>query len=351
MVLIKAKKIYKKIRKKIGDYSSNKNHLREKNLKKLPKLSEVQRTEIKKIWGNLGNIEFKYWQYYLKMTGDFNKYYIPDNIWFNKICPFFNNASFSKQIDDKALYDLFININMPETICRIIGGRFLDKDFNVINGNLELIFEKEQKFICKPAVNSYGGKGIVIIDKNNYDKIKKLDLKMDWVIQKFVIQSKNLSFLNSSCINTVRIGSFMKKNGDVVILGAMLRMGINGALVDNASAGGIFVGIDILTGNLKEYAYSLSKEKLIRFEKHPNSNVVFSNYHISGFEKIIQIIKCNAKYFPRNRIIGWDFTLDENENPILIELNLENHGCVSLQLANGPYCGEFISSIIDEIGD
>lgn len=46
----------------------------------------------------------------------------------------------------------------------------------------------------------------------------------------------------------------MYKDGTVEIPAAMLRMGVNGSAVDNASAGGIFAGINLQDGTIKRFA-------------------------------------------------------------------------------------------------
>lgn len=351
---IETKVILKKMWKKHLFKLYTIDHLNEKDLSDLPALSEKEKQAIDEVWGKyVMNNEYKYWQYYYKKTGKFDVNFVPDNIWFFYICKHFNDANFSKQMDDKALYDILLpNLKMPEIIIRVVNNRILDKDFNTISPkDIRGIVDKINGVILKPAKDSSGGKGIKIYSRDQYERIE-FDIVQyrDAVIQPLVKQSECINRLNPSCINTIRISSLILKNGEVIIPAAMIRLGVNGENVDNASAGGIFVGIDICTGRLKEYAQaskgSFSKEK---YYKHPNTGVEFKNYKIDGFDKIKQTIFNKAKYLPRTRLIGWDFCIDENNNPIIIEVNLENHGCEGMQIACGAYFGEYTKRVLDEI--
>ena len=81
--------------------------------------------------------------------------------------------------------------------------------------------------------------------------------------------------------------------------------------------------------------------------------MTFLNYRILGFDKIIEVIKQNAKYLPKTRLLGWDFTLDQNNAPVMIEVNIEDHELEMMQLANGPYFGslELTERVLSEVFD
>lgn len=81
-------------------------------------------------------------------------------------------------------------------------------------------------------------------------------------------QHADIAKLNSSSVNTVRVLSLLSENG-VKVYSTILRMGIDGAKVANASSGGITCGINA-DGTLKEYAY-----KSKRFSEHPTFKVKF----------------------------------------------------------------------------
>lgn len=110
-----------------------------------------------------------------------------------------------------------------------------------------------------------------------------------------------------------------------------MRIGRNGSIVDNAHAGGIHVGIN-KDGTLKKIAFSECGEK---FEIHPDTNVKFENYKIPKIAEMIEFAKTHHYKIPHVGLIGWDFTLDNNSNIVIIETNIQCPGISFVQYANG----------------
>lgn len=353
-MLNKLRNAYRKYRKEQRIERSNQFHLVEKNLEDLPELTPEQKQQILDFWGRYPfKIEYKYWQYYTKMIGKFDYRYVPDNVWYDYICPYYNNAAFAGQVDDKSMYDyLFDNLRFPKTVLRVINGMVLDEHFNhVQSGDILQALNGHESLLVKPSILTYGGAGIKFYTKDHFDHlIADLPAYKDAVIQEVLTQSACLNRINPSCINTIRISSIMYKDGTAEIPAAMLRMGVNGSAVDNASAGGIFAGINLQDGTIKRFAEAhRGVMSRVKYYEHPNTKIKFDGYQIEGFEKIKQVIYENAKYFPRTRLIGWDFCLDQDNTPILVEINLANHGIEGLQMANGAYFGDHIEQVLEEI--
>lgn len=122
-------------------------------------------------------------------------------------------------------------------------------------------------------------------------------------------------------------------------------MGIGNSKVDNASSGGIVVGIRS-DGQLREVAYSAAGQK---FDVHPTTGILFENYYIPNFDKVKSIVKCLAAKNPHFRLVSWDIAIDENDNPVLIEANLCDGELDFHQLNNGPIFGEETKEILDEV--
>lgn len=111
-----------------------------------------------------------------------------------------------------------------------------------------------------------------------------------------------------------------------------MRMGQGGAIVDNAHKGGLFIGVSE-DGLLKESAFTEFRAK---YEFHPDTRVRFENYQIKGVNRVIAAAKEMHGRIPQLGVINWDFTIDENENPVLIEINSSHGGSIWLtQMANG----------------
>lgn len=151
--------------------------------------------------------------------------------------------------------------------------------------------------------------------------------------------------MNPTSLNTIRVISLFFK-GKIHILSSVLRIGTSGSRVDNASAGGIVVGIDN-KGCLKEYAYG-SKKRVV-YKNHPDSGIIFKGYEVPKFEDIIKIIERESINYPHFRLISWDFAINENGDVIFIEFNLKNGQLDIHQLTNGPLFGDLTDEVLEEV--
>jgi D-alanine-D-alanine ligase-like ATP-grasp enzyme len=114
-----------------------------------------------------------------------------------------------------------------------------------------------------------------------------------------------------------------------------MRIGQGGSNLDNAHAGGMFIAVDD-NGTLHEKAFTEFKKEFI---EHPDTHLKFNNYKIDFFPEVLKAaVKCHSM-IPQLGCINWDFTIDANGDPILIEANLRGGGIWMLEMAHG--CGPF----------
>ena len=165
------------------------------------------------------------------------------------------------------------------------------------------------------------------------------------VVQAGIKQSAILSSINKDSVNTARLLSLLKKDGSVKIYSSILRMGIKGAKVDNASSGGISCGINE-DGHLKSIAYSNTG---VKYYEHPSTHAKFSDFTIPNFQKMKDIVIETHPKLPHFRLIGWDIACDDLNEPVLIEANLCDSELDFHQLNNGPVFGEDTESILSEV--
>lgn len=133
-------------------------------------------------------------------------------------------------------------------------------------------------------------------------------------------------------------------NNKVNILSTVLRMGVDGNKVDNASVGGITCGVKE-NGQPKDVSYSATG---IKYEVHPQG-FRFNTYIIPNYEKVKQlVIDCHEK-MAHFRLVSWDIAIGEDGEPILIEANLRNGECDFHQFNNGPLFGELTETVLGEI--
>jgi hypothetical protein len=154
--------------------------------------------------------------------------------------------------------------------------------------------------------------------------------KKDFLIQEIVKNSKDLYNMNPTSLNTFRVITYILK-GKIYYMPIILRIGRNGKFLDNAHQGGIFIGVKD-DGSLLRTAVSEFNEK---YNSHTDTNIVFENYKISSFQKVIEAAIKLQSLIPHIGCINWDLTLDENEDVVLIEGYMIGGSFWLIQMAHG----------------
>lgn len=232
-----------------------------------------------------------------------------------------------------AVHEKYKELNRP-IYFRFKGERLLDFKYSKIKNcsKTKSALKKlpDGKFFIKPQSDSRGSNIIMLTKKANKIKLTHvtegtIDLKKffeitkskPFFVQECIKQHKDLSVLNPSSVNTVRIIT-TKFNDKPQILCAGLRIGENTkAIVDNASKGGCFVGIDAETGKLQKYGFFIKKHAVT---EHPESKIKFENYQIPFWKECVETAKKLQIMSPGYVTVGWDIAITPT-GPVLIEGN------------------------------
>lgn len=346
--LIKLYEILGELRVKFPRIIHAKKELKEKMIaQQLKPLSASNIKLIYNLWGDI-KVNHAYFSFYNRFNERFDPRYIPDNLHYTKIDPYFNDAITCKSIDDKNLYNLyFFDTIQPRTILRKINSTYLDSEYRVLS--YEQAVEKcilEKSVILKKATNSVGGKDILIWSiEEEINKLKSyLNLDGDYIVQEIVDQHSSVGDFHPYSLNTIRIITLFHRN-KVRVLSSILRMGANGNFVDNAHAGGIFCGINS-EGKLNNHGFNMKGDC---FTKHP-TGVSFDNRLIHNFEHCLDLVTRIAPRLVRfSRLTSWDLAIRKDGIPILIEANLAYGQIDFHQMTNGPLFGDLTKEIIDEV--
>lgn len=161
----------------------------------------------------------------------------------------------------------------------------------------------------------------------------------DFLFQQRITQHPELSRINPTSINTIRLTTVRNlKTKEVKVWPSALRVGLNGNYVDNLSQGGLIIGIDLATGKLNRYGFQ-RPEFGGRREAHPDTGLVFNQFAIPFFKEAVE----KALYFHSMlkdiHSIGWDIAITP-EGPIFIEGN-DNWEITISQAANRGLKKEF----------
>jgi hypothetical protein len=140
-----------------------------------------------------------------------------------------------------------------------------------------------------------------------------------YILESYLEQHETLAALNASSLNTVRLWILKEMDG-YRFAGAILRVGRDGALVDNISAGGLVCPIELETGKLLEIREShvLAESE----EAHPDGGAKVAGVRLPHWDSVIQLAKRSLDAFPHMRFAGLDIAI-ASDGPRLIELNVK----------------------------
>lgn len=155
------------------------------------------------------------------------------------------------------------------------------------------------------------------------------------IVQEKVCQHPIMSQLNPDSANTLRLVTAMKDDEPVVISG-IVRIGVQSSRLDNWSAGGISVGVNINEGVLLKYGLR-RPEFAERLERHPHTNITFGDFEIPLFEKATEAAIGAHRMFYGIHSVGWDIAITE-DGPVFIEGN--NHWEVPMMQVHDTHIKE-----------
>ncbi|MBE6196712.1 MAG: hypothetical protein E7137_06410 [Rikenellaceae bacterium] len=318
------------------------------------KLSKEQKEEVQKFWNKYfgKKISLKWHEYYLKVNGIFSPQYIPTYIYYAEIYPKLNDPRIAVVYSDKNMIDKLLGdrVKLPKTYIKNYNGNYyIDNKVVSKKEAIESCLNIDDAVI-KHSLDTCQGKSIlrfksvngIVTGKDCPKTIEELfdSYTTDFIVQAAIRQNATMAKLNPTSLNTVRIMTYWGKDGIVPVF-AVVRMGRSGAVIDNASSGGMYCGVN-MDGTLKEEAYTLYP-----FSSHTESDngIVFREFKIPYFEALKDKARELHAQLPYAKIIGWDLSLNEQDEIELVEINANSPGL--FQGATGPAFGEYTSEILE----
>ena len=287
---------------------------------------------------------------------------IPDYIGTEILSYYLNPRRYSDFYEDKNTYSSYVLLEhaLPKTyLKRIGGGKILHEDS--VEG-IEIISSPTlclqnlgvEMFILKPTVDTCSGKGVLMFKKQNERYVSSKGILFsdeflneygdDYVIQEVIEQHPDLAKFNPTSVNTLRICTYRSVNDEsVTVTGALIRIGKSGEVVDNAHAGGCFVGIDLESGNLLHYACDQYGNKYETW-----NGVLFSENHIiPHWNKVKEFAEKIASYNKHSRLLALDLTVDKLGIPRIIEINIDGFSYWLFQFCGQDVFNGEVQSVID----
>ena len=278
-----------------------------------------------------------YWAHlarHAEIRGEFNKGAIPDDYFLFILEPRLNPKEYKTMGQQKTYdYQRFGEFAI-KPLFLFVSGILFDPDFEVLSEEQvsSLLAEFNDTIVVKQEFGM-GGKEVQVMHSSEF-KPGQLQRDKNYVIQPFLKQHRLLNELYPHSVNTLRVLTFLKRDGTVVVNYTMLRFGVDGMKLDNMSSGGKCLFID---PDGKPAKTAIDAEGFHIGEKHPNTGYVFADLVLPMYQEILETCKTAHRKNPYVRIIGWDVCIDEHGKPKLIEWNTHRPSYTWEDALFGPF--------------
>lgn len=297
----------------------------------------------------LGHDVPTYWhEYFYSRNGKFSVKYIPTAVYHAEIIYRLNQFGVRHAYVDKGIYDIYFpDVNRPQTIVKNINGYYYDGKNAISQAEALARCQNLQAAVSKPSTEGMWGEGVRVFHTEN-GRMNGNGMTMEelfnsygknFIIQEKIVQHAEMTKLNPTSLNTLRVLSYRDEN-QVYILYVVVRIGRTGQQVDNETAGGINADIDLATGTILDCAYGTPAEKRI---ETTDCGTPLKGFAIPAFDKVTALVKELHTRLPYFNLVGWDFGIDEQGEPVLIEWNRAPD---LSQTAHGPAFGEMTEEIL-----
>lgn len=299
-------------------------------------------------------IPYTWHRHNLAIFGNFDKRFFPELLFIPEFERYMNRPSeYATVFEDKNLLHLFADkagVRTTRSLLTRTAGIHRDANMKELTEREALGFVGSVgKCFAKPTVGTCSGQSCGAYDfgdgadKGTGLETKTLldELRTDFSFQEPKTCHRSISAFHPESVNTLRIMTYRWRD-ELRVLPMLMRIGCGKSAVDNAHAGGVFIGVSD-RGLLAPSALTEFNE---RFTKHPDTGVVFDGYRIFGAEKVIGAAEQMHATMPQVGIVSRDFTVDEDGEPLVIEANIRGSIWIP-QMANGvPGFGDAAADIL-----
>lgn len=311
-------------------------------------------------WSVLGKADPMYYRFFSRYIGQ-DMDIVPEDLCLNVIEKCLNPSRYVPYYSDKNMFDrLFPSGTCPVTVLRKIAGAYYSDDYSFVRIEDDAMLfnalgKSRTDVICiKPSVDTGSGAGVsfyrrkdgVWTDMSSGSSLSVELLcrryKDDFIIQEGLKQSDEMAFFNPTSVNTLRLTLYRSvKTDECVVPSAIMRIGGKGSLLDNAHAGGAFVGIRE-DGRLCDSV----------LDQYGKTNTMFNEidftvgHRIKDWDKIVSFAKEVGRQIPHMRLLALDIMIDSEGNPRLIEFNCCSYSMWLFQFTTHGAFGAYTEEII-----
>ena len=241
-------------------------------------------------------------------------------------------------------------------VCRINGGQLLDAEYKLAEKGLTEYVGETEELILKPCGDSRSVRGIIkfikkgdsYVSTDGKTTLSKAFLETyrdNFCLQEVIDQHDFMKMLCPTAINPIRLFLYRSiKDEEPRVTASVIRIRKNGAFDDNSCASGMFVGVNVTTGEMGKFVVDQYGNK-----NNVWNNIDFSNnsFNVPHWKEVIAFAKHVGNRIHHHRLIVLDVALDKDGKPILMEHYLDWFGFWIYECTNQEVFGEYTDEIIE----
>lgn len=230
----------------------------------------------------------------------------------NTLVKTLNKAELRDIFEDKAIFNRRFD-------------KYIKRDWMLLDGSnfdeFEAMCRRNDALIMKP-LDQHSGYGIEKIYtaeetdlRATYDRLYKAGCIL---AEEVVVQSPEMDRLCSTSVNTIRLVTLINNSGEAKVAAGAIRMGRQGAFVDNFNHGGMAVILDVSKGESVTDGYDKERNT---YETVPELGTKLKGFKVPMWDECIRLVEEAALVVPEVRYVAWDVCVSRDQGPLLIEGN------------------------------
>ena len=284
---------------------------------------EAYRLDVLPYWKKFGIAPKRFWfEYYGSRDYIMDHGFIPADLFYTEILPYMNDGLQRMGLINKGYLEyLFCDVKQAKTVALKIDGSYCDEKRKLIREDdaIAICRERKGELFLKVSADTSSGKGITVFTPSDHsdEEIRQVlrGSGPSFIIQERIRQHPDLAKLNPTSVATIRVLSLLMDN-KVYIESAGLRVSVSGASFVTRQDGGFYTEI-LEDGKMNQKVYSDIGKWF------DNGKGIFDDsFRVPSIDRVYDEVRRIHPRVGHFRCIGWDFTIDENGDPVMFEYNV-----------------------------
>lgn len=309
---------------------------------------EAYRSAVVPYWKQFGRRPKRFW---FELAGSrdqkMDPRFIPSDLYYIELLPYINNLPFRWALEDKNYLDRrFPDVKQARPICHRIAGEYYDDQMQMIQEEdaVRLCREQAGELFIKPAIYSGFGDGIRCFDPSGCTDAQIRDYfsaaGANSIVQEKILQHPALAALHPNAVCTVRVLSLFLQ-GEVHITLMYLRVGAAGS--SHVTVGDEYNTEILPDGRVHPRAW-YDRGCWVDAQEE---GLYDETFVVPGIDRICAEVRRLHPQVGHLKWIGWDFTLDREGDPLLIEFNT-TPGDHAQRVCGRPLFGEMTDWLLED---